>query len=172
MTNKEKKVRAYQKAFEEARISLEKKYEKSFSSHFLSSLLGHHFDSNDVHIDLISQTGFNPIDLKSILDNEIETVIGSIEFNSSDFDFIVSDKIEKARIKENGLIWTIHNNDKDPKPSQPHAHEYSLNIKLHLGNGEMFKKNKRVGTLHKKEFQRLKDKIIKKGISLPNQTTY
>ena len=154
MTDKERKVRTYQKAFEEAKNFLEKKYDKTFTAHFLSSLLGHHFDSEDVHIYLISNTDFNPIDLKSILDNEIESVIGSVEFNSSDFDFIISDQIEKARIKENGLIWIIHNSDKDPKPSQPHAHEYSLNIKLHLGTGDLFKKNKKVGSLRKKEFLR------------------
>ena len=171
MTDKERKVRTYQKAFEEAKTFLEKKYDKTFTSHFLSTLLGHHFDSKDVHIYLISNTDFNPIDLKSIL-NEMESAIGSLEFNSSDFDFIISDKIEKARIKENGLIWIIHNSDKDPKPSQPHAHEYSLNIKIHLGTGELFEKGKKVGTLRKKEFLRLKEKIIKKGISLPKQSTY
>ena len=119
----------WEEKFEQAKSFLEKKYDKEFSSYYLSSLLGHYFDSDDVHIFLIFHKEIDTIDLKTILDNEINTIIGTFKFDSSEFDFVFSDRIEKARIKENGLVWIIHNSDKDPKPSKPHAHEYSLNVK-------------------------------------------
>ncbi|MCC9166699.1 hypothetical protein [Pontibacter harenae] len=166
MIKREEKVIKYLERFNNVKEHLQVKYKKEFPSWFLSSLLGHHFDSDDVHRYLIANKNLESIDLESILDRKIALVIGSFEFDSTLFDSILSDNIEKARIRDNGRIWIIHNDDKDPKPSLPHAHDYNLNLKLHLGTGEYFRKNRRLGKLDKKEFERLKLKIAQAGIDL------
>jgi hypothetical protein len=42
------------------------------------------------------------------------------------------------KCKLSGRIWIIHQNDPDPWPSRPHAHEYSRREKLSLSTGEIF----------------------------------
>jgi len=70
------------------------------------------------------------------------------------------DFIEKD-LKVNGEIWQVHKSDPDPFPSSPHAHCISgprslQGCKLHLGNRKLFKGNKFIGRLLKKnEFQKL-----------------
>ena len=69
-------------------------------------------------------------------------------------------------IRNNGERWEIHKYDKDTFPSNPHAHNYDANVKLHLGTGELFNKKKQlVGKLRPKELQAIRDKI--KNIELP-----
>jgi hypothetical protein len=71
----------------------------------------------------------------------------------------------KVRIKSKGLIWIIHNNDKDPFPSNPHAHQLENNIKLDLSNGKCYKLRKHIYTLKKKDLVliRKKAKTVFKG---------
>ena|SRR5215203_5884547 len=57
----------------------------------------------------------------------------------------------KVRIKSKGLIWVIHMYDKDPFPSNPHAHQLSNNIKLDLSNGKCYKVRRYIHTLNKKD---------------------
>lgn len=167
MSDREYMVIKYQKRFEEAKLFLEEKYNREFAPSFLSALLGHHFDSDDVHTYLIFHPNIDSIDLVNILVDEFENILGTFNFNLSNVESLISDRIEKARIKDNGLIWIIHNNDKDPFPSKPHAHEYTINIKLHLRTGECYRKGKVIQKLGKKEFQRLLQKIESEGMKLP-----
>ncbi len=149
MTGKKKKLEKYLQKFDDAKEFLVKKFNEEFSSEYLSSLLGHYFNSNNVHEFLIFHEEIDSINLKVILENEIGSVIGEIKFDSQDFKFISIDSIEKAKIKENGRIWIIHNSDRDPKPSKPHAHNYESNLKLHLGTGEYYRNDHKLGTLPK-----------------------
>jgi hypothetical protein len=57
----------------------------------------------------------------------------------------------KVRIKSKGLIWIIHKYDKDPFPSNPHAHQIDNNIKLDLSNGNCYKVREYIYTLKKKD---------------------
>lgn len=69
-------------------------------------------------------------------------------------------------VKHKGEKWEIHKYDKDTFPSNPHAHNFDANVKLHLGTGELFNKKKElVGKLKLKQLQALRDKV--KNIELP-----
>jgi hypothetical protein len=168
MTIKEQKVRNYQKKIDIAKTHLENIYKKKISYSLIISLLGHHFEREDADTFLIFNEDFNSADLIKILESELNSLGGQIEFESPEFDFLITDRIEKAKVKSKGLVWDIHNNDKDPYPSNPHAHEYSLNVKLHLGTGEFYRKKTIIGKLSKNEFIRLRQKISEKGIVLPS----
>jgi hypothetical protein len=76
----------------------------------------------------------------------------------------------KAQVKFKGEIWTIHKNDRDTFPSQPHAHNYDRQYKLHLGNGKLFRNKNEVGCINKKDLIRLREKITTHitEIKLPN----
>ena len=95
----------------------------------------------------------------------IGTLTSDFEENDIDWVPIVSDEIKKAIVRNNGQIWVIHQNDADPHPSKPHAHNYQQNIKLDLYNGNLYQKTKCVGKLRSKE---LTDLIIKIKSFYPN----
>jgi hypothetical protein len=63
----------------------------------------------------------------------------------------LSNDLIKAQIKFKGEIWTIHKNDKDTFPSQPHAHNYERQYKLHLGNGKLYRKKNLIDTIRNKD---------------------
>ena len=66
---------------------------------------------------------------------------------------------KKVRVKGNGLIWIIHKNDKDPFPSNPHAHCIDQNLKLDLSNGKYYRNRKLKGRIKKKDFLSLRSKL-------------
>lgn len=68
---------------------------------------------------------------------------------------------KKVRIKDKGLIWIIHKNDKDPFPSNPHAHNLDQNIKLDLSNGNYYRNRKLLDKLNKKDFLDIREKASK-----------
>jgi hypothetical protein len=82
---------------------------------------------------------------------------------------IIPEGTERAlyeqQVKHKGEVWVIHKNDADPHPSIPHAHNYDANLKLHLGNGDLYNKRKIVGNIGKKALIALREKIV--GIELP-----
>jgi len=81
--------------------------------------------------------------------------------NKEDIDWlpVVSDYIEKAIIQNNGRVWVIHQNDADPHPSMPHAHNYQQNLKLDLYSGKLYRKKTYVGKMKEKERSELVRKI-------------
>ena len=122
-----------------------------------SDILFHNFSSNEITCSIIKYFEQNGLPIKKItLDNSIIP-----EALSSD--------IIKAQVKFKGEIWTIHKNDKDTKPSQPHAHNYDRQYKLHLGNGKLFRHENEVGTINKKDLTSIRIKIIEQipDIKLP-----
>lgn len=67
----------------------------------------------------------------------------------------------KERRKEKGEIWEIHKNDKDPFPSNPHAHNIETGEKLDLNNGNIY--DSRTGNvirkMKNKDLESLKSKF-------------
>jgi hypothetical protein len=82
--------------------------------------------------------------------------------------------LRKANIKFAGEIWTVHKNDADPFPSNPHAHNYSDRLKLHLGTGFLYRKKEQVGRISNKNLVKLRTLITNKikGLPLPAYTPY
>lgn len=123
---------------------------------------------------LVIETKMGLIEL-SQQDWSTEKIIKAIEFNDSiknkplilakvDFECsIIPEGTERSiyeeLIKNKGERWLIHKYDADPFPSNPHAHNTESNLKLHLGNGDLYLKKKKVGTLPKKALISLRDKI-------------
>ena len=103
-------------------------------------------------LNLLSYFDFNTLQNKVIIENNI--IPKEFAFST------------KARIKNKGKIWYIHKNDKDPNPSNPHAHNIDQNIKLDLSNGECFRKRKLLFKLNKKEFLSIRKKaeVIYEGV--------
>jgi hypothetical protein len=95
-----------------------------------------------------------------LTDFDLSVITNSIEVQSEIFpkDLLIQFKV---RIKSKGLIWIIHKNDKDPFPSNPHAHELDNNIKLDLSNGNCYKKNQLIYTLRKRDLQTFREKASK-----------
>lgn len=73
--------------------------------------------------------------------------------------------IYEEKIKRKGDIWIIHKNDRDPFPSNPHAHNYDVGLKLHLGNGCLFLRSKKVGKIKIKDLLAIRQKIT--SVNLP-----
>ena len=71
----------------------------------------------------------------------------------------------KRYIQQGQVQWVVHKNDPDPFPSDPHAHNYEADLKLHLGNGELYNGSKCVGKIPAKKFKELRSSF--KSISLP-----
>ena len=94
---------------------------------------------------------------------DIEAIV---QFDES----IIPDGIEKAlleqQIKHKGEIWFVHRHDADPHPSNPHAHNYENNLKLHLGNGDLYMVRRKVGSIRKKELLAIREKV--KNLDLPS----
>ena len=67
----------------------------------------------------------------------------------------------KVRVKSNGIIWIIHLYDKDPFPSNPHAHQLENNIKLDLSTGKCFKSRNYIHTISKKDLLEIRNKAEK-----------
>ena len=74
-------------------------------------------------------------------------------------------QILKKKYRINGEVWIIHQNDADPFPSSPHAHNYDRNLSLHLGNAKLFRKREFVGNANWKNFLALRAKVI--NVELP-----
>lgn len=95
--------------------------------------------------------------------------IKNITLDSSIIPDELNNDLIKAQVKFKGEIWTIHKHDKDTFPSQPHAHNYDRQYKLHLGNGKLFRKKDCVGNINNKDFLNLRNLIIQSihNINLP-----
>jgi len=74
----------------------------------------------------------------------------------------------KADVKLNGERWRLHRYDADPFPSNPHAHNFRQNVKLHLGNGEYYRARRMMGKMHRKDLLLLRARFAKFEIELPS----
>lgn len=82
--------------------------------------------------------------------------------------------LAEAQVKLRGEKWTVHKYDTDPFPSNPHAHNYAQDLKLHLGNGDLYQHKSKLscGRMEKKHLLRLRDLVLQKNatITLPPLT--
>lgn len=69
--------------------------------------------------------------------------------------------IDEERVKFRGEKWVVHKNDPDPFPSNPHAHNYEAGLKLHLGNGELYRGTKLSGKVPCKKLKMLRSLFSK-----------
>lgn len=67
--------------------------------------------------------------------------------------------ITKKRLKVKGEIWEIHKNDADPFPSNPHAHNYEQDVKLHLGTGDLYRNHDIVSKIKRKNLEKIRSKL-------------
>ena len=52
--------------------------------------------------------------------------------------------LREAKVKLKGEIWVAYKYDRDPFPSNPHAHNYDRKLKMHLGTGDLYAGKDRV----------------------------
>ena len=91
--------------------------------------------------------------------------LAKVSFKDSIIPISVSRFLTEQEVKIKGEIWTIHKNDADPFPSNPHAHNYPEHMVAHLGNGKLYRDRKEIGQLNKKKLLRLRDAIT--NVELP-----
>ncbi len=91
--------------------------------------------------------------------NDCGVPVKEIVLDSSVIPNDFPDDLIKARVKFKGEVWTIHKNDKDCFPSNPHAHNYDRQVKLHLGDGTLFRNRIEVGSISKKKLKLIRERI-------------
>jgi len=67
-------------------------------------------------------------------------------------------KLEEKKIKAGGEIWHIHLNDEDPRPSNPHGHNYEAGLKLDLSSGDLYHGTKWVNRMDRKRLVEIRTK--------------
>lgn len=65
----------------------------------------------------------------------------------------------EAQAKHRNEIWLVHMNDVYPFPSQPHAHNRENGLKLHLGNGNLYRKRLYVNKVRSKDLIAIREKL-------------
>lgn len=73
--------------------------------------------------------------------------------------------LKKEMIRYRGQVWVIHRYDKDPFPSSPHAHNYDLDLKMHLGNGGLYRGKGLLSTVRPKHLFEFRERV--KHVVLP-----
>lgn len=135
----------------------------------------------DIQLALAEKLGYEPEDSTRTASNNLTAIqifemlkdfnfpieIENVKLESSILPADVINRIDEQRIKSKGEIWVIHKFDKDPLPSNPHAHNEATGQKLDLSNGNLYdSKNNYLGTnISKKNLELLRGKV--KKIELP-----
>jgi hypothetical protein len=99
--------------------------------------------------------------------------LGEISIDESALPSDLPLHLREAEVELNGKKWTIHKYDADPFPSNPHAHNYALNLKLHLGNGLLYfgkERKSSCGQMARKELLTLRSLVQQRNIALPALT--
>jgi hypothetical protein len=114
------------------------------------------------------------LDQKRILEivgDYFEGELAAIEIDRDILPDGVFKLLTEAEVKLNNQVWTLHRNDKDPFPSNPHAHIYAAGLKLDLSNGWTYQKRKCAGKIKAKDLMEIRakfqEKLDGKGIALP-----
>jgi hypothetical protein len=80
-------------------------------------------------------------------------------------------RLTEATFKISGYIWRIYQNDADPFPSNPHAHDVENGYKMDLGNGNLYRSTRCTGdAVKKKDLLELRAQAEQKGVVLPALT--
>lgn len=161
MSDREKKLLTYLSRAEEAERLLKEKGLHYANGSFIWQILQIEYNLTDIPTEVL---------FKDLTVSDIVAVIvkhkylygeplGQVEVDKSILLEGLDDSLIKAHLKFKGEIWVIHKNDKDTFPSNPHAHNYESNVKLHLGNGELYRTKELCGQVRKKELIALRDLI-------------
>jgi hypothetical protein len=170
MTDRQKLLNDYRKNSEDALALLQGQDFTFLDSNFLWQVLIYELE----HCDIPTMVLFHNLNVQEITsrikkyfdDNGLP--IKNITVDNSILPDELKDELIKAQVKFKGEIWTIHKNDKDTFPSQPHAHNYDRQYKLHLGNGKLYRKKNYCGSITNKDLMNLRQIITQKiDINLP-----
>jgi hypothetical protein len=170
MTDKEILVIDYLKNSEEALVFVQGQGLTFLDIDFIWQILIYELE----HYDNPAEVIFHNLKVKEITsciikyfdDNGLP--IKNITLDDSIIPEALNSDLIKAKIKFKGETWTIHKNDKDTFPSQPHAHCYDRQYKLHLGNGKLYRKRDFIGKISSKDLLDLRQVIVQKiNINLP-----
>jgi hypothetical protein len=72
-------------------------------------------------------------------------LLAEIPFEESILPVGIPRRLVEQRVRRHGQVWQINQNDADPFPSNPHAHNVELGYKLDLGTGDLFLGRQSVG---------------------------
>jgi len=105
-------------------------------------------------------------------DFKFANVLGSIQLIGEDCVFPdgLARSVNEKEVKVKGQNWSIHKNDADPFPSDPHAHDYETGLKLDLTNGNLYRKRAFVESIPKKKLMAIRTKCVAAGFVLPPVT--
>jgi hypothetical protein len=162
MTDKEGLLKNYLRNAEEAITFIEKRDAFPISTNLIWQILAYELGHSDNPPEIIFHQ-LTALEIANLVEGFFSysgSPIGELSFNYSILPEELNDSIQKARIKFDGEIWTIHKNDVDPFPSQPLAYNYKEGYKLHLGNGGLYRKKDFIGNIRKKDFILLRQRII------------
>jgi hypothetical protein len=140
--------------------------------------------SGDLQKALVAVLGLDEI--SDLLDRDIDSAQIIMLLNDWDFvqlrykmlcEIVLSETIiptgiplylTEAEVKMKGEKWTVNKYDADPFPSNPHAHNYAQNLKLHLGNGDLYQHKDKVscGRMQKKHLVTLRNLVMKKNATI------
>lgn len=91
--------------------------------------------------------------------------LGEVEMQTDIIPAGVPRQLQEQKIRSNGKVWTIHRNDADPFPSNPHAHNYDEGLKLDLSDGTLYRYKRPHGRIKIKDLIDLRAHV--KDIELP-----
>lgn len=149
------------------------------AARFISASKGREVSVEEVREALVSvfhvesQTDLLPLDLdvKKMVDG-LRTFqfdwlrpIATVVLEESILPVGAPQRLDERQIKHSNQVWRIHKNDADPFPSNPHAHNVETGYKLHLGNGNLYRKREVVGTIDSKDLMAIRKKLS--GLALP-----
>lgn len=170
MTEKERLYFTYMENQEVARKQLSLS-NSNITGNLIWAILQDHFDTGIFYTEIFFKELSSEAIVKIVTDYLADNgaLLGEILFDKQVDVTLPSDELKKAKVKFSGDVWYVYKTDKDPFPSSPHAHNYSKNLKLHLGNGDLYLKKEIVGNMKKNELTAFR-KLVKaqiKNIELP-----
>jgi hypothetical protein len=90
-------------------------------------------------------------------------LIGEVFLDHSILPERVAQRLVEVTVKAHGQVWRIHQNDADPFPSNPHAHNLQTGLKLNLETGELFLgRKKQQERISAKDLRFINDEIARK----------
>jgi hypothetical protein len=162
MTVKHERLNSYLRYAEMALQDLNAKGYVDLDGEQIWAVLAYQFEVYDIPTEIIHLELSSDQIVNSVIDFYAQTgkSLGDISVKRTILpeEFFV-DALEKADIKINGEIWRVHKNDADPFPSAPHAHNYRMKCKLHLGNGKLYRKADSIGKIDPKDLLVLRSEI-------------
>lgn len=163
-------LNTYLKIAEKARLELSEQKQLEISAFDFQKALGAVFGYdaiNSFRVKNLNQTSDEMVEKLKDYNFIKSEVIGSVTFYESIIPEGLPKTLNEEEIKHKGEIWIIHKNDKDPFPSDPHAHNEETGYKLHLGNGNLYTyKNKPLDEkISMKNLISIREKV--KNITLP-----